>query len=63
MNQINKQLAQRQFQQSKGIYERRYHILQCVHKTCKDMLYKHVQTFYHKDGNLDIQVKPFSKQK
>ena len=27
------------------------------------MLYKHVQMFYHKDGNLEIQVLPYSKQK
>lgn len=46
---------------NKLLLSRRHHILQCMHEKCKDQLYKHVTSFYHKDGNLDIKVRPYSK--
>lgn len=48
---------------SKLLMTRRHHVLQCMHDKCKDQLYKHVTSFYHNDGFLDIKVRPHSKSK
>lgn len=42
--------------------ERPYHDLHCGSKNCKDQLHRHVLSFYHKDGYLDIQVSTYKKQ-
>lgn len=42
--------------------ERQCHILQCTHKACKDQLSRHVQSFYHRDGHLDIEVQPYQRR-
>lgn len=38
------------------------HSLHCSSKDCKDKLLKHVISFYHKDGHLDIEVQSFKNQ-